>query len=152
MVLAHAWPGAPFVFAFLFGFFAFPLYALSVAHMNDFVDPDGYVEAAGGMLLVFAVGAAIGPLFASAVISAVGVEFLFAYTAFIHAVTAGFAIFRMRKRTPVAEEEQVPFTDSLLYAQTVSVVDPLSSSGEGAEATSGEGAAETSPAEARPVP
>lgn len=150
VLLAQAWPGAPFVFAFLFGFFAFPLYALTVAHLNDFVDPEGYVEAAGGMLLVFAIGAAIGPLFASVVIETVGVIYLFAYTAVIHAVTAVFAIYRMHKRTPVADEDQVPFTDSLLYSQTVSVVDPLSPPEEDEEDAPDQDAGPTAP-EARPV-
>ena len=57
---------------FIFGAFALPLYALSAAHMNDMVEQDGFVEAAGGLLLTFAIGAAIGPLLASAAMSAWG--------------------------------------------------------------------------------
>lgn len=125
---AHLWPGAVFAFAFLFGFFAFPLYALSVAHMNDFVEADGYVEAAGGLLLVYALGAVIGPLLASVVMGQFGTGSLFAYTAIVHVLTCAFAMYRMNQRQPMPEEEQVPFADSLRVAQTVSVVDPLSSS------------------------
>lgn len=127
VLLPDTVPGGVFPFAFLFGLFAFPLYALSVAHMNDFVEPAGYVEAAGGLLLVFALGAAVGPLLASIVIGFVGIQYLFAYTAFVHLAMAGFAVHRLYQREPVSEEEQVPFVDSIRVAQTVSLVDPLSS-------------------------
>lgn len=127
VLFAGAWPGAVFMFAFSFGLFAFPLYALSVAHMNDFVDPDGYVEASGGLLLVYAMGAVAGPILASETIRFAGIESLFAYTAAIHLMAGIFALYRMKQRDPSPEEDHVSFGDSLRVAQTVSVVDPLSS-------------------------
>src|SRR3546814_16812789 len=54
-----------YVGAFLFGLAAMPVNALSVAHMNDFVEPDGFVKASSGRLLVYAVGAIIGPTLGS---------------------------------------------------------------------------------------
>lgn len=119
------WSGSTLLFAFMFGFFAMPLYAISVAHMNDFVEQEGFVEAAGGLLLVFALGAVIGPILASVVTKTAGIEYLFGYTAAIHILTAAFAVFRMQQRRYSSEAEQVPFADSLRVAQTVSVVDPL---------------------------
>ncbi len=112
--------------AFLYGLFAFPLYALCVAHMNDFVQPEGYVEAAGGLLLVFALGAVAGPLMASLVVRTVGVDSLFGYTAGVHLVVAAFAVYRMRRRRPMPEEEHIDFADALRVAQTVSNVDLVS--------------------------
>ena len=49
-----------------FGLSAYPLYGVLVAHMNDHVDRDGFVEASGGMLLLWGLGASTGPLLASA--------------------------------------------------------------------------------------
>lgn len=125
-VFAQAWTGATLVFAFFFGFFAFTLYALSVAHMNDFVDRDSYVETAGGLLLVYALGAVAGPIVASATVQYAGIENLFAYTAVVHTLAGAFAVYRMNQRQRAPAEEHVPFADSLRVAQTVSVVDPLS--------------------------
>ncbi|GAB4224228.1 MAG: MFS transporter [Kiloniellaceae bacterium] len=110
----------------LFGLFAFPLYGLSVAHMNDYVEPDGYVEAASGLLLVFALGAVVGPIITSTLTRFFGMDALFATTAGVQLCLALFALHRMRRRAPAPEEEHVAFSESLNLAQTVSTVDPLS--------------------------
>ena len=125
-MLAQAGNSGILLFAFAFGLFAFPLYALSVAHLNDFVEPDGYVEAAGGLLLVYAVGAIAGPLIAALAVRSLGLGGLFAFTACVHGATAAFALYRMRQRAPAPQEEQIAFVDALRVAQTVSTVDPLS--------------------------
>lgn len=125
--LGQIWDRAILAFAFMFGLFAFPLYALSVAHMNDFVDPEGYVEAASGLLLVFAMGAVAGPLIASGVVRMFGMQSLFAYTACVHFAFAGFAVYRMKKRTPAPMEDHTTFADALRFAQTTSAVDLLAS-------------------------
>lgn len=132
-LFAHAWVGATLVFAFFFGFFAFTLYSLSVAHMNDFVDRDEYVETAGGLLLVYALGAVIGPILASVTVRFAGIENLFVFTAVIHTLAGAFAVYRMSQRSRAPEEEHVPFADSLQVAQTVSVVDPLSPDEDGTD-------------------
>lgn len=109
-----------------FGFFAFSLYPIAVAHMNDFIEPDGFVEAASGLLLIYAAGAVVGPLIASGLMQYFGAHALFVFTAVIYLATAFYAIYRMRKRAPAPEEERVPFIDSIRLAQTVSSVNPLS--------------------------
>ncbi len=126
VALALTWHQGILATAFLFGLFAFPLYALSVAHLNDFVQPEGYLEAAGGLLLVFALGAVVGPLIASLVVRYVGIDSLFAYTACVHVMLAAFAVYRMRRRAPTPDAEHILFADALRVAQTVSNVDPLS--------------------------
>jgi len=121
-----AYPDATMPLAFGFGFFALPIYALSVAHMNDFVHAEDYVEAAGGLLLVFAAGAVLGPILASVVIEQAGVVHLFLYTAAVHVLIGGFAFYRMFKRQRAPDDEQVAFADSLRVAQTVSNIEELS--------------------------
>lgn len=112
-------------FAILFGTFAFPLYSLSAAHMNDFVEPGGYVEAASGLLLTYAAGAVIGPIAASALMHKVGLVGLFSFTAAIHLAAFGFTIYRMIRRVRPPEEERVKFIDSLRAAQTVSTLEQV---------------------------
>ncbi|WP_420406033.1 MFS transporter [Nisaea sp.] len=127
VLLAGFVPNGAIIFGFLFGLFAFPIYSLSVAHLNDFItEPSDYVEAASGLLLVFAIGAIAGPTMASAMIGIVGIEYLFAFTASIHILAAAFCAYRMKIRAPAPLEEHIPFNDAVLMAQTTSAVDPLS--------------------------
>jgi len=117
------WDRGILIFAFAFGVFAFPLYSLCVAHTNDFVPPTDYVEAASGLLLAYALGAVAGPLAASHLMSAFGADGLFGYTAAIHALFAGFAVLRMRRRQRAPASERAVFTEAMVAAQTVSHVD-----------------------------
>ncbi len=129
-VSAARWDPGIYVFAAAFGIFAFPLYALGAAHMNDSVEADGFVEASSGLLLLYGAGAVVGPLIASTALKYVGAPGLFGFTAFVHVATAIFVIYRMRQRARAPEEEREPFADSLLISQTVGTIDPLTHSEE----------------------
>ena len=129
VIFGDLWGRGVLVFSFLFGVFAFPLYALSVAHTNDFVQPEDYVEVASGLLLVYAIGAVIGPMAASSAMAFAGPEGLFGFTALVHASMAFFTLHRLRVRPRPPEEERATFTESLLTAQTVSPMDPAAKSG-----------------------
>lgn len=109
----------------IFGFLSFPLYMLCVAHMNDSVEHDGFVEAASGLLLIWGAGAVLGPLIASNVIVAVGLGGLFYTTAALHAVLLAFTVYRVSKREARPAEERGEFLDAVRVGQTVSTVDPL---------------------------
>lgn len=117
--------------AFGYGLFAFPLYALSVAHTNDFAHESKYVEVACGLLLVYAIGAVAGPIIASISMSFMGAGGLFAFTALIHLLTAVFAIYRLGFRAPAPSDEHIAFDDAARIAQTVSTIDPMSHDDEG---------------------
>ncbi len=110
---------------FLFGAFGFPVYALCVAHTNDHIDPDKYVQTASALLLLYGLGAAMGPLLASLAIEFLGIRILFAYTAVIYLAMTVFTLIRMIRRAPMPEEEQISFADALRIAKTVSTVDVL---------------------------
>ena len=109
--------------AAIFGFFAFPLYGICAAHLNDFVEADGYVEAASGLLLVYAVGAVVGPMLAAASMGQIGNEALFLFTASVHGSLVLFAAFRMCWRRAPARHEKLAFSDSLITAGTVANLD-----------------------------
>jgi MFS family permease len=46
----------------LVGFCVFPLYAVSVAHVNDFIAQEGRVAAASGLVLLYGLGSIVGAL------------------------------------------------------------------------------------------
>ncbi len=124
-LLVHGWTPEMFVLSMLFGAFALPLYALCAAHMNDFVEAGGFVEASSGLLLLYAGGAVVGPIVASAAMRGMGPGGLFVFTAAVHAAMAGFAIYRMTLRAAPPESARGKFVDALRMASAVSVVDPL---------------------------
>lgn len=116
-------PNGHFVFAAAFGLFAFPLYAIAAAHMNDSVAPGGFVEASGGLLLLFAAGAVVGPVVASVAMRVIGPNGLFIHTAIIHVLLAMFTVYRMRQTDARPEDERAPFADSARLAQTVASIE-----------------------------
>jgi MFS family permease len=105
-----------------FGAGAMPIYSLAVAHANDHAAPEDMVKVSSGLLLVFGLGAALGPVLASATRDFSPVPTLFLYTAVIHMLLTGFVIWRLRRRARVVESERVKFDDALINAQTVSTV------------------------------
>ena len=113
---------------FGYGLFAFCLYAISVAHANDFANPSDYVEVACGLLLVYAVGAVIGPIVASICMRYFGPGGLFAFTAVMHVAMGIFTIYRLQCRVTAPSEDHIAFSDALLVAHTISLIDPTQSS------------------------
>ncbi|HHY48431.1 MAG TPA: MFS transporter [Alphaproteobacteria bacterium] len=104
-------PAGWFMYALfgLYGFAAYPLYAIAVAHANDFAREGEFARVAGSMLLILGLGLAIGPLLASFLMQATGRPVdLFVVTAAFHGALAVTAFLRMRIR-PVREGGRVRF-------------------------------------------
>jgi len=122
MVLFEApWAWLDFALVAVFGAMAFPLYAVCVAHMNDYVARDEFVEASSVLLLLYAAGASVGAIPASVLMGEIGPGGLFAFTATAHLGLAAFAVLRMRRRAapPAAEKDQfvsVPRTSPTVFA------------------------------------
>ncbi len=92
-----------------YGFAANPLYAVAVAHANDFARDGDFAKVAGGMLLFLGVGLAIGPALASVLMSVFGPVALFMVTVTFHGALAVAAWLRMRVRKSVDAAERAPF-------------------------------------------
>jgi len=123
-------PTAILIAAGCFGVFAFPLYSICTAHLNDFVEADGFVEASSGLLLVFAGGAVFGPIIASNFMGWVGPEGLFGYTIVIHIAVAALALFRMTRRAGVSGDHAT-FSEAVIMSQTMTDIDARTSSEDG---------------------
>lgn len=108
-IIRHPPLGLELVLAFLFGGFSFSLYSLCVAHANDFIADADKVAASSGLLLVYGVGAAIGPFAASASMRAIGPEGMFVFIAVASLTVGSFAAYRMRIRAPAPPEERGTF-------------------------------------------
>lgn len=100
LVLANPKEAGPWLYVLfgIYGFAAFPIYAVAVAHANDFAREGQFARVAGGMLLILGIGLAIGPALASVVMNVVSPAGLFIVTALFHALLAVVAFLRMRIR------------------------------------------------------
>jgi MFS family permease len=121
--LSSAGPVTTYVGAVIFGAFAFPMYALCAAHLNDFIEPDGFVEAASGLLMAFAAGAVVGPLLASALMDAFGASSLYVFTACVHLLVAAYALHRIRAKEPTEEAGQASFADALVMTSMAAEIE-----------------------------
>ncbi|MFT5488589.1 MAG: MFS family permease [Paracoccaceae bacterium] len=99
---------ALFGLAIAFGGFTFPIYSIAVAHTNDYMEPDDLVSASSALLLVYGVGAFLGPLVAGLIMGWVGAVGLYALLAGVMTVTVLFALYRILARAPLPIEEQEP--------------------------------------------
>jgi len=88
---------------------AAPLYGLGAGQTNDHVDPDEIIAACGGLLLIWALGASIGPSIAAAVMDRVGPPGLFVYLASVLAAICLFTIIRIRVRPGIPRDRQSAF-------------------------------------------
>lgn len=104
------------------GLFAFPMYAVAVAHANDYADADDYVMVSSGLLLMFGSGAIIGPFLASAVMNFSGSSGLYLMTMFVHASIALYVLLRILRRAKMPSEHHTEFGDALATAYTASQV------------------------------
>ena len=68
----HRGVNANLAAAALTGGFVFPMYAISVAHVNDSIAPETRVAAAAGLVLLFGVGSFFGPLLCGWAMTAIG--------------------------------------------------------------------------------
>ena len=91
-----------------------------MAHANDYAGADEYVVISSGLLMMYGVGAIIGPFLAPLLMSLVGSGGLYLFTACVHAPLVLYIVFRITRRAPVPDEEQLPFSDSLASTQTAS--------------------------------
>jgi MFS family permease len=107
--LADLSPMALVGVAALFGAAIYPQYSLCIAHTNDFVGREDFVEASSGLLLTWAIGASIGPVLAAFAMDGLGVGGLFLYTAAVHASFAAFTVYRITRRAAVPPEERAPY-------------------------------------------
>jgi MFS family permease len=89
-----------------FGILMLPLYALSVAHANDRMPREAFVEASATLLLINAVASVIGPTFAAAVMDGFGAPALFFFTAAVHTIMALFTLWRLTRISPAMPQDR----------------------------------------------
>ena len=97
-----------FAVAVLHGALMVPLYALCLSHVNDQVTNDRLVEVSGGLLLVYSVGATIGPTVAAVFMEGDRPGGLFVFIACVLGLL-GLAVLIRMQTTPRKVVERVDF-------------------------------------------
>jgi MFS family permease len=112
------------VVAFFYGGLAFTVYGLSVAHVNDLLEPARILEATGSLLLLHGIGAAIGPSAAGFLMQQLGPGSLLVYFALVLSALAGYALYRYKlvaRPAPSEAHGYVPMAES---SQALLQMDP----------------------------
>ena len=110
------------LFSAAWGFVTFPLYAIAVAHANDFAEPEDYVMVSSGLLLMYGAGAIVGPFLASALMTLTAESALYGFTGLVHAVLAVYVIARIFRRESTTEDHHLTIGDAITSAHTASHV------------------------------
>ncbi|WP_436640410.1 MFS transporter [Microbaculum sp. FT89] len=110
--------------AFLFGAGAMPIYSLSSAHTADHADSSDMVQVSTGLLLIYTVGAVVGPTAAAALVEITVPGALFALTAVAHAGLAALTVYRLTRRAAIPPEDREPFVPVPRTSPAVSELDP----------------------------
>ncbi len=118
-----------FANAVLYGGFAFTVYPLSCAQVNDMADRERLVQVSSGLLVAFGVGAIAGPIVSAMVMGKFGAPGLFFVISSIWLALAGFTLLRMfvrvrgdKPKAPYLPLGSVGIAGKQLYASIVKSV------------------------------
>jgi MFS family permease len=96
--------------AFVFGGMTYPMYSLSVSHVNDVVPEDKLVAASAAMIMMNGLGAISGPIVATGALTILGVEGFWIALAVVHGGFGFFASYRVitRRNIDVTKRQYLP--------------------------------------------
>lgn len=101
--LLHATPWARGLLLFAYGGFVFTLYPVAVAHLMDRLAPAQLLAGSGRVLLLYGIGATLGPLCAGVLMSRFGPASLFPMSAGLLGLLVLFIGWRLRHRDGASE-------------------------------------------------
>jgi MFS family permease len=108
-----------FIMGAVMGGLVLPLYGLVLAHTNDHLEAEDFVPAGAALLMLYGMGAVLGPLLGTLAMRLVGAGGLFLYLAISAIVLATFTAYRMTQRAAVDVEDTesfVPVTSTTAMA------------------------------------
>jgi len=97
------------ILIFIFGGVSLPLYSLSLAYTNDHLSPDQMIAASSTMILIYGLGALLGPALASVMMSVLGTWGFFLLQILAHTAVGLFALIYLIR------EPELRHTDHHLY-------------------------------------
>jgi MFS family permease len=80
---------------FVFGCFAMPIYSLAMVHASDFAKKEEFVRLSGSMLLLYGMGATIGPVVGAWSMDLFGPAGFFYFTTAVHLIFLALGFIRL---------------------------------------------------------
>lgn len=93
----------------VYGAMSLPIYGLSVAHSNDWIPREDFVEASATLLLVNALASVVGPIMAAMITMRTTTTALFFFAAAVHLIHVLFVLWRITARKAPDEEFREPY-------------------------------------------
>ncbi len=94
-----------------------------MAHTNDRLTREMFVEASATLLLINAVASGFGPVLGALVTTRFGTASLFLYTAAFHLAMLAFTLIRLAEKAAAPEELREPFEPMPLQTASPGVVE-----------------------------
>jgi len=95
--------------AFLIGGTSNPLYALLIAHTNDFLEHEDMASASGGLIFVNGLGAIAGPVITGWLMGMIGAHGYFMFMVVLLLALAAYSAYRMTQRPAANVEDTVSY-------------------------------------------
>ncbi|MET0067762.1 MAG: MFS transporter [Candidatus Thiodiazotropha sp.] len=111
--------------AFIYGGLMFSVYAISVAHTNDHLASGQVLGATRGLLLLYGLGALIGPSAGGGIMDLFGPVGLPYFSALMLLLLAFYGLYRMTQRVAPALEDQAEFVPLARTSPVVIEMHPL---------------------------
>ena len=109
----------------IYGAMSLPIYGLSVAHANDRIPREDFVEASATLLLVNALASVAGPILAALITVRTTTAALFFFAAGVHVVHVLFVLWRISVHDAPTEEFHEPYSPVSHQASPVALeLDP----------------------------
>ena len=104
--------GGAFAAIFVLGAATLPLYSLNLSQVNDYLSTRQMVGASATLVFISGCGLITGPILVAVVLETAGPPGFLGYLAGLHALLAGFIVFRMHRRAPKPMEEQTGYVSA----------------------------------------
>ena len=118
-----------FILLAIFAGMCLPLYSLTIAHTNDFLEQNQIIGASSTIAILVGLGAVFGPIIASLFMSTLGSDGFFVYLFIIHGLLGLFGLYRMAKRAKPTdlESQYIPLPRNISAAgmELTPIAEPL---------------------------
>lgn len=109
---------------FIYGGMAFAIYPVAVAHLADDLDTHDILAGVSGLLLLYGIGAALGPALAGQLMYLTSYQALPIFFASSQLLLAGFAVYILRKSTETVAENTAHFVPMIRTSPTAMNMQP----------------------------
>ena len=118
-----------FILLAIFAGMSLPMYSLTIAHTNDYLEQNEIVGASATIAILVGIGSICGPILVSLFMHYIGADGFFVYLFIVHGLLGLFGLYRMSQRaTPSDLESQyipLPRNISAAGMELSPIVEPL---------------------------